>query len=411
MEIEMKGEKRERKMEKREREMKMEMEMEREREKWEREWEREWESEKQERLGSESEIWGRMNVWEKMGLFIAVKSEWESESESESVKVKRKVERKARKAWRTQRTQAGTSQNATSTSVLDPPSDTRNTSEDIRLPPTNADSTSFLDPPSDTRNISEDIRLPPTNADSTSFLDADATQPPSDTLPEGFFSDTHPPLTPPARCSRAALVGRLSSLYCIVRDATLHNMPTPSIPLNLTRSRAILSRYQLRRNQPNIKLEHYPKKVEVSYTRGLARNVRVTRKAKNKHQVPVPLNIMTINVSAPSQSTNSNAAMQQSEAAQVQRSSSQLRPLMPAASTVASTAQQSGGAAHTQQPLQAENILTTTSATAAPAAPILTTSITGPPFRPDFVIRQPGLWTHIRLFLCRVSVEIADSNP
>jgi hypothetical protein len=105
--------------------------------------------------------------------------------------------------------------------------------------------------------------------------------------------------------------------------------------------------------------------------------------------------------------------MQQFEAAQVQQSLLPLRTLamMPAASTVTSTAQQSGGAVHTQQPLQADNLLTTTSTTATPAAPILTTSITGPPFRPDFVIRQPRLWTHFRLFLCRVSAEIADNNP
>jgi hypothetical protein len=133
----------------------------------------------------------------------------------------------------------------------------------------------------------------------------------------------------------------------------------------------------------------------------------VARKAKNKH--PVPQNIMTINVSALSQFTNSNAAVQQSGVAQVQQSSSQLCPLtmITAASTVTSAAQQSGGAAYTQQPLQAENLLTTTS---APAAPIPTTSITGPPFHPDFVIRQPGLWTHFRLFLCCVSAEIADNH-
>jgi hypothetical protein len=115
------------------------------------------------------------------------------------------------------------------------------------------------------------------------------------------------------------------------------------------------------------------------------------------------LNIMTIYVSAPSQSTNSNVAMQQSGAAQVQQSSSQLHPLtvMPVPSTVTSAAQQSGGAVHIQQPLQAENPLTTTSAAAAaPTAPILTTSIRESLSHSDVVIRQPGLWTRFRLFLC-----------
>ncbi|KAJ8591590.1 hypothetical protein M405DRAFT_932026 [Rhizopogon salebrosus TDB-379] len=199
-------------------------------EKGEREWEWEWEREREKERDRE-----RQRKWER---------EWERERE--------KVKRKEEKARRTQRreaglddllsnssTQAGTSQNAASTSIQSP---------------------------SDTRNTSEDMRPPPTNADSTSFLDADATQPLSDTLPEGFFSDIHPPPTTPVRCSRPALVDRLSLLYRTVRAATPHNMPIPSIPLNLTRSRAIFSRYQLRRNQPNIKLERFPKKAEVSYT-------------------------------------------------------------------------------------------------------------------------------------------------
>jgi hypothetical protein len=144
-------------------------------------------------------------------------------------------------------------------------------------------------------------------------------------------------------------------------------------------------------------------------------NTRMAEEPRNKHSVPDPRNIMTINVSAPSQSTNSNVAMQQSGADQVQQSPSQLHPLtmMPAASSVISAAQQSGGAVYIQQPLQAENLLITTSATAAaaaPAAPIFTTSITGPPFHPGFVIRQPGLWTRFWLFLGCVSVEIADNH-
>jgi hypothetical protein len=114
------------------------------------------------------------------------------------------------------------------------------------------------------------------------------------------------------------------------------------------------------------------------------------------------LNIMTIYDSTPSQSTNNNVAMQQSGAAQVQQSSPQLHPLtvMPVPSTVTSAAQQSGGAVHIRQPLQAENPLTTTSAAAAPTAPILTTSIRESLSHPDVVIRQPGLWTRFRLFLC-----------
>jgi hypothetical protein len=89
---------------------------------------------------------------------------------------------------------------------------------------------------------------------------------------------------------------------------------------------------------------------------------------------------MTINVSALSQSTNGSAA-----------------------------AQQSGAAAHTQRLLQEEG-LTTTSVAAAPPAQNFTPSITGSPFRRNFLIRQPGLWTRFRLFLCCVSTEITDDH-
>ncbi|OAX34781.1 hypothetical protein K503DRAFT_774180 [Rhizopogon vinicolor AM-OR11-026] len=69
----------------------------------------------------------------------------------------------------------------------------------------------------------------------------------------------------------------------------------------------------------------------------------------------------------------------------------------------ATSAQQSSGAAHTQQSSQPQVLLTTTPAAAA-------MSITGTPLHPDIVIRQPGLSTRLRLFLCCISAEIADDD-
>jgi hypothetical protein len=89
--------------------------------------------------------------------------------------------------------------------------------------------------------------------------------------------------------------------------------------------------------------------------------------------------------------------------AQVQQSFA----MIAVSTTVTPAAQQLGGAAHTQQSLQVEDLLTTMSAAAAPAAPIVTTSITGPPFHPNFSIRRPGLWTR---FICCVSAEVTDDH-
>ncbi|KAJ8593524.1 hypothetical protein M405DRAFT_839168 [Rhizopogon salebrosus TDB-379] len=128
-----------------------------------------------------------------------------------------------------------------------------------------------------------------------SVLDADTTvhpvQPPDNTrnaLPEGFFTGhIHTPPTSPSKrpfvarppsASRSAFVDQLSSLFrrplSYVRDYTTHDMPS---------RHTIFSWYQLKRDQPDTKLELQPE-VEVPYTRDLVNaKKRAPRHGLAKH--------------------------------------------------------------------------------------------------------------------------------
>ncbi|OAX37139.1 WD40 repeat-like protein [Rhizopogon vinicolor AM-OR11-026] len=232
--------------------------------------------------------------------------------------------------------------------------------------------------------IVEDANLP-LDSDAPqdkSALDANATvrrvQPPLDDmrgkLPEGFFDDerdhidsssTLPP--PPSSAAPPSSTSRPAH-----KERSRFHLP------NWTHTRQ-----QLRHDQPDIQLERrLPEVVEVPFTRGLPRYVKVRGKPNKK--LPVQNNIMNISIAGTSQPPNIGAF----------------------------TFEQSSGLLQLQQSLlQPQVFLTATPATTATATAttsIMSTTVT--PFHPDIVIKRPGRGIRFLLLLFCVSSENANDH-